>query len=139
MNYRGIARSAAPTAQIGVSVLKRSMRLKADEETLPADRLRFSEGLPDEFFRQLCAERFDPVAGWQKHYDRNEALDVMNEATAAAMHQSVQIHRLRELDWQRLEQLYEPPAGTKAVVLPDKVSVPVAGVDRFPILSAKVN
>jgi len=130
VNYRGVSQKrGAEQYQIGVSVLKTSLyaRLKADAEALPADRhVRFSEDLTDEYFRQLCAERNDPQHGWQKHYDRNEALDVMIMATAAAMHQSVQIHRLRELDWQRLEQLYEPKAGTV------KAPEPALGVAPVP-------
>jgi phage terminase large subunit GpA-like protein len=89
--------------------------LKADTDALPADRhVRFSEQLSEEYFRQLAAETWNPKDGWTKQYDRNEALDCFVLALAAAMHQSVQVHRLRELDWQRLEQLYEPVTGAAA-------------------------
>ena len=115
VNYRGHQQKrGAEQYQIGVTVMKTTLyaRLKADAEALPTERhMRFSEELPDEYFRQLTAERYDPQHGWQKHYDRNEVLDITIMATAAAMHQSCQIHRLRELDWQRLEALYEPKDG----------------------------
>lgn len=115
VNFRGVTqKKGAEQYQIGVSVMKTTLyaRLKADEEAAPASRhLRFSDELSDEFFRQLCAEKFDPQAGWQKHYDRNEALDAVILATAAALHPRVQINRLREGDWLQLERMYEPPEG----------------------------
>jgi len=114
VNWRGdTLKRGAEQYQIGVSALKTLLyrRLKADAEALPAERhVRFSDELPEEYFRQLAAEMFDPKGGWIKTYDRNEALDNFVLAMAAAMHQAVAIHRLRELDWQRLEQLYEPTA-----------------------------
>lgn len=135
-------RRGAEQYQIGVSVIKTTLyaRLRADEEALPANRhIRFSADLPDEFFRQLCAERFDPKEGWQKQYDRNEALDTVVMAIAAAMHQNVQIHRMRELDWQRLEQLYQPaqaPIATPSPVL-GEVPIPTRGGGFLPT-SARV-
>lgn len=114
LNVRGQhVRRGAEQFQIGVTALKSALykRMQADEGELPADRhIRFSADLPDEFFRQLAAERYDEKHGWQKHYDRNEALDLFVMAMAAALHHTVQLDRMRELDWQRLEQLYEPAA-----------------------------
>lgn len=111
VNYRGVSQKrGAEQYQIGVSVLKTTLyqRLKDDAEALPASRLvRFSDELGDEFFRQLTAEKFDPKDGWGKVYDRNEALDCVVIAMAIAMHHTTQVHRMREADWQRLEQLYE--------------------------------
>jgi phage terminase large subunit GpA-like protein len=112
VNWRGNTwKRGAEQYQIGVSMLKSVLyrRFKADGEALPADRhVRFSSELTDEYFRQVAAEVFDPKAGWVKIYDRNEALDTFVLAMAASLHQSVQVHRHRELDWQRLEQLYQP-------------------------------
>lgn len=117
VTWRGRSwKRGAEQYQIGVSTLKTVLyrRLRADAEALPADRhVRFSHDLPDEYFRQLAAEHFDPKGGWEKHYDRNEALDSFVLAMAASMHHSVQVHRMRELDWQRLEQLYQPKQGVK--------------------------
>ncbi len=143
VNYRGqVQKRGAEQYQLGVSVLKTSLyaRLRADAETLPADRhLRLPSELPDEFFRQLCAERYDPKDGWIKHYEHNEALDVIVINMAAAMHHSTQIHRMRELDWQRLEQLYEPKGEPKSQAEVPGALVTATTRSGFPILSAKVN
>jgi phage terminase large subunit GpA-like protein len=112
---------------IGVSALKSTLyaRLDADEKALPADRhVRFPSALPDEYFRQLCAEAKTPQGRWEKVYEHNEVLDLFDGNIAAAMHHAVQVHRLRELDWQRLEQLYEPttrPASDKPSELPSEI------------------
>lgn len=113
MDKRGVERY-----DLGVSMLKHWVydRLEADGGTaddpvMPAERhFCFSDELPQEYFRQLTAEVFDPKKGWiqRANYHRNEALDTMCGARAAAMHHTVAIHRLRELDWQRLEQIYQP-------------------------------
>lgn len=109
--------------EIGVSVLKHWLfeclradgidpNAKPEDQLLFADRhIRFSTQLPDEYYRQLTAETYDPKHGWieRANYHRNEQLDTFVLARAAAMHHSVAVHRLRELDWQRLESLYEPP------------------------------
>lgn len=108
-----LLKRGAEQYQIGVSVLKHSLyaRLRSDAAALPGDRLvRFSEELPAEYFRQLTAESFEPGKGWHKTYERNEALDLFVLGLAAAMHHSTQVHRMRELDWQRLEALYESGA-----------------------------
>ena len=131
VNYRGQSyKHGAEQYQIGVSVLKTLLyrRLKADAEVLPADRhVRFSEELNEEYFRQLAAETWDAKAGWRKLADRNEALDTFILARAAAMHHKVQIHRMRELDWQRLESMYEPNAA------PDGAQIPQQVIGRDPI------
>lgn len=144
VNYRGVGQKrGAEQYQIGVSVMKTTLyaRLAADAEATPATRhVRFSEELTDEFFRQLCAEKFDPKEGWVKQYDRNEGLDVLILATAAAMHQSMQVHRLREADWIRLELLYEPHGGEapKAPAqVPGEFPIPKRGGGFMPI-SARV-
>lgn len=125
--------------ELGVSVLKHwlfeSLRAdggKPDAPVLPADRhIRFSHALPDEYFRQLTAETYDPKHGWiaRANYHRNEALDTFVGARAAAMHHSVAVHRLRDSDWQRLESLYERAPGEKkpgaAAVIPlDRFGAP---------------
>jgi phage terminase large subunit GpA-like protein len=118
VNWRGQTwKRGAEQYQIGVSMLKTVLyrRIQADAKALPADRhIRFPDELPEEYFRQLAAEVFDPRKGWTKVHDRNEALDTFVLAMAASLHHSVQIHRNREIDWLRLEQLYEPKAPAKA-------------------------
>lgn len=136
VNYRGRSwKRGAEQYQIGAHVLKNTLfaRLRADAEALPADRhIRFPAKLTDTYFEQLTSEMFDPVrGGWvlRPNMERNEALDTMILGMAAAMHQSVQVHRLRELDWQRLEQLYQPTAA-RAIEAPK----PELGIDPVPRL-----
>jgi phage terminase large subunit GpA-like protein len=111
ITHRGMThKRGAEQYQIGVHTLKTTLyaRLRADDDALPADRrLRFSDELEAEYFRQLTAEVWDPKHGWVKRYDRNESLDTFILAMAAAMHHSVAVHRMRDLDWQRLEEMYE--------------------------------
>ena len=124
--------------EIGVSVLKHWLfeRLRADSGTaeapvLPADRhVRFSDELPDEHFKQLTAETFDPRKGWlaRANYHRNEALDTFVLARAAAMHHRVAIHRFRNTDWERLERMVQPATA------PDKSPELVFGTDPIPML-----
>lgn len=139
---RGVVeKRGAEQYQLGVSVLKTVVyrRLKSDAGTpeapvLPSDRhIRFSEDLNEEYFRQLTAETYDPKDGWRKtRNERNEALDTFVYAMAAGMHHSVNVHKLQEADWRRLEAIYEP-----AVSKP-----PADGALRtpggFPIVSATI-
>lgn len=138
VNFRGATyKRGAEQYQIGVSAIKTWLyqRLNADAGTpeqpvTPAGRhVRFSVDLPDEYFRQLAAERYDEKDGWVKTYERNESLDVFVMARAAALHHAVAIHRYRELDWQRLEQLYEPETTAKP-----KEPEPVFGEKPIPIV-----
>lgn len=88
-----------------------------DEPVLPSARhVHFSDELPDEYFRQLTAEVFDPRHGWvqRANYHRNEALDTFILARAAAMHHRIAIHRFQEADWARLEVPVVEPATPEA-------------------------
>lgn len=136
VKYRGKTdKRGAEQYQIGVHVLKNSLfsRLRADagtpdEPVLPVDRsVRFSVDLNDEYFDQLTAEKFDAVKGrYVNVRERNEALDTMILAMAAGMHHNVAVHRMRELDWQRLEDLYEAKGGPVArVAVPELGKVPI--------------
>jgi len=100
-----------------------------DGPALPATianwHITFSKALEEDYFRQLTAETFDPKhGGWiaRANYHRNEALDTFNYARAASMHHSVAVHRMREADYVRLEQLYQP-----ADARPVKVDAGAAG------------
>lgn len=103
--------------EVGVSMIKHWLydRLQADAGTADdpvqiADRhVRFSAALPQDYFRQLTAETFDPRKGWiaRANFHRNEALDTFVLARAAALHHAVALHRMREADWTRLERLFE--------------------------------
>lgn len=113
IKFRGrVWKHGAELWPIGVPNAKTTLfeRLRNDAKLLPADRhFRFSEDLSQEYFHQLTAERYDPNTGkWVETAERNEALDTILGAMAAAMHPAVRVNMMRELDWQRLEQLYEP-------------------------------
>jgi phage terminase large subunit GpA-like protein len=101
--------------------------LASDEEAVPEDRfIHFPSGLSDDYFEQLTAEVYDPKKDtWRKlHGRRNEVIDLFVYCFAAAFHPLLQIDRLRDADWTRLESMVEPangdlfqaPATTEAVV-----------------------
>lgn len=132
VNYLGRAQKrGGEQYQIGVSTLKWSLyeRLRADGEVPMADRhVHFSSDLPEEYYRGLAAEVFDPhKRRWVKTYERNEPLDTMILAIAAGMHHSVQVHRIDDLEWARLGQLYEPVGGVK----PNASAPPTRGFRGF--------
>ena len=111
----------------------------ADAPVLPTERrIRFSDELPETYYRQLTAETFDPAKGWiaRANYHRNEALDTFCYARAAAMHHSIAVHRMREPDWARREQMYEPGDGAPKAKskpefnLPDGAMMPVAAIRK---------
>lgn len=120
VKYRGqVAKKGAQQYQIGVSMLKALLyrRLEADAGSpdnvvLPSEQhYRFSNELREEYFRQLAAEEYKPGEGWVPTYERNEALDTLNYAAAASQHHSVNLHKLKDADWQQLESTYEPGTG----------------------------
>lgn len=118
---------------LGVSELKKTLyaRLRADggegKGTTPATRfVRFPAGLSDEYYRQLVAEEFNPdLRKWIPLRERNEALDTMIYAMAAAMHEATHggVHRWREADYARLEQFYESGDRPKLALTSDAGSV----------------
>lgn len=77
----------------------------------------FSDELPLEFYKQLCAEKKAPryvkghlVYDWfQPKGVRNEAWDCSVYATAAFWRTG--LNRWRAAQWQQLEQLVQPPTG----------------------------
>lgn len=93
------------------------------------------DALPQEYYRQLSSEVFDPHKRlWVQTYERNETLDTFIIAMAAAMHPSIQVHRNGEADWIRLEALYEPtekvarkpePIGDKPIVTTRGAFIPM--------------
>lgn len=89
-------------------------RLIADgKKSLPLDRmLHFAEGLDASFYSQLTAEVWDPnKRRWIKLRPRNEALDTLIYALAAAHHPGVRLHLWKEPQWARLEAVLEPTSG----------------------------
>lgn len=75
-------------------------------------RVHFSGELPDEYFTQLCAEIFDPhKRKWVKQQSRNEALDTLVYAVAAARHPNLRLHLMRDTEWSRHSAVIEPTNG----------------------------
>lgn len=98
---------------VGVDAAKHEefARLAWDRKVeLAADRMvRFSNELSDEFFRQLCAEIWDPhKRKWVSVYERNEMLDCNNYALAAAHHPNLRLQRLRDPQWDRFIEMLQP-------------------------------
>jgi phage terminase large subunit GpA-like protein len=114
-------RFGAERYELGVSVLKHwvyeHLRSDGGTEELPVPitqrHIAFSDELPEVYFRQLTAETWDPKEGWigDANYHSNEALDTFIMARAASMHHTVAVHRMREADYLRLEQLLQPAEG----------------------------
>lgn len=121
--------------ELGASMLKHWLyeQLRSDggapeKPVLPVGRhLHFSDELQPDYFKGLVADVYDPKKGWQDrvNFHHNEQLDTFCMARAAAMHHSVAVHKLREPDWQRLEQLYEPTGAPAKPVEPLLGATPV--------------
>lgn len=98
--------------QVGTDTAKDKIfaALQADEEIAPAARrMRFSEALEDEYYKQLVAEAFNVSKGrWDKLRARNEALDLKVYNFAAAYHPRLRINLMTEADWAALEAIIEP-------------------------------
>ncbi len=96
----------------------------------PAGWVFFADDTEDEWFRELCAERFvtRTVKGfrrgeWIKERERNEALDTRNYSRAAAEHAGVS--RYRENNWHQLARFVDAPVAVAAVVEHEIESAPV--------------
>lgn len=102
-----LLRADAGTAEAPVAIAERHIRFPRGRPNVPGGL--DLDGLDEEYYRQLTAETFDPKRGWveRANYHRNEALDTFLLARAAAMHHSINVHRMREADFKRLEDLYE--------------------------------
>jgi phage terminase large subunit GpA-like protein len=145
VRHRGqLDKRGAERYEIGVTNVKHWLfeRLRSDEgkpdaPVLPSDRhMRFSDELPEEYFKQLTAETFDPKKGWiaRANYHRNEALDTLVLCRAAALHHRVALHRMREPDFERLE------AGLRLVPVEGKLGRDAIAVrGGFLPTSARVN
>lgn len=118
VNWKGqVLKQGAEVWLVGTDTAKHALiaRLVGDaEQTDPEQRLlRWPTGLPDDFFAELSAEVFDPrLKRWTLIKGRrNEGLDELVYAFAAAQHPFVRIGALREHDWAKLQALLEPASG----------------------------
>jgi len=101
---------------IGVNSAKSTLmqRLLGDTDREEDARLiHFPADLPDDYYTMLTAERFDLAAKrWlKKKGARNEALDTLVYAYAAALSPAIRIHVKREADWAATEAKLEPSSG----------------------------
>lgn len=114
VNVRGqVIRAGVDLWHIGTDTAKGAIfaKLIADSGADPEDyRFRFPGDLPDEFYQQLTAERYDTTKQrWVKpRHKRNEALDCTVYAVAAACHPEIRIDKLREKDWEKIEAKVQP-------------------------------
>ena len=105
-------------------------RLAGDAESITVDarRIRFCQELPDEFLEHLTAETWDAVKNKYIASEsvRNELLDCLVYALAAAYHPTIRINTMRDPDWDDLfAQLTNMgPAPSALVDEPDDEPVP---------------
>jgi phage terminase large subunit GpA-like protein len=153
------AKHGAELYGVGVSTVKHTLHARmlsdggdGDTPALPADRhVHFAGGtvgadgaltggLPEEWFRQMASEVFDPKSRkWVKVYERNEALDMYVYATAAAMHRRVRINAMRPEDWDALAAQLETTVAVAPVPQEfGKVAMPSRSGGFFPT-SAKLD
>ena len=113
INHRGkVIKKGVQLWTIGVDTAKHVLfnRMSGDEQLDAAGRkIRFSEGLEQEYYDMLTAEVFDPEKNkWVKRRGRrNESLDTWVYGYAAAQHPQIRIHAMRPAEWQRLEKMLE--------------------------------
>lgn len=114
-----VHKAGAEQWQVGVSTAKHALFAAAAGDRLVADPeerlLRLTADLEDETFRQICSEIWDPhKRKWVKVYRRNEGLDTLNYATAAAYHPIVNggVHKIKDPVWEKLETMIEPKEGS---------------------------
>jgi phage terminase large subunit GpA-like protein len=143
VNWRGkVVKRGVMLWTVGPDTAKSTLfnRLHGDSEATPEERrIHFSNQLPEEYFRQLCAEAFDTAKNrWVlRRGRRNEGLDTFVYADAASQHPEIRVHAMKEHDWQRLEKFLEPaptPPGEPVPALaptPSGRRVISAGVGGF--------
>lgn len=114
VNVRGqVIRAGVDLWHIGTDTAKGAIfaKLSADAAADHEDyRFRFPGDLPDEFYQQLTAERYDTQRQrWVKpRHARNEALDCTVYALAAACHPAIRVDKLRDRDWEKIEEKVQP-------------------------------
>ncbi|MDZ7804319.1 terminase gpA endonuclease subunit [Thiohalophilus sp.] len=114
VNVRGqVVRAGVDLWHVGTDTAKGAIfaKLMADAGVDDEDqRFRFPSDLPDEFYQQLTAERYDTTKQrWVKpRHKRNEFLDTTVYAVAAACHPEIRIDKLRDKDWEKIETKVQP-------------------------------
>lgn len=136
-----LIRNGVQLWNVGVSTVKDSLGprlIGVAEQEESARRVHFAQDLPDEFFAQLTAERYDlTLKRWIKRHRaaRNEAWDCWVYAYAAACHPRVRLHVRRDADWAALEAKLEPPVAD-LFASPATPPQPAAQREPAPLLAA---
>ena len=105
-------------------------RLTADRDRLPEDRIfGFPAGLGEDWYQQLTAEIYDSTKRrFVKIRQRNEALDTVCYALAAAMHPALRAHTWQDMRWNERERVYEPREADLFSMTPVPASPKIAAV-----------
>lgn len=105
-------------------------RLTADRDRLPEDRtFGFPAGLGEDWYQQLTAEIYDSTKRrFVKIRQRNEALDTVCYALAAAMHPALRVHTWQDMRWNERERVYEPREADLFSMTPVPASPKIAAV-----------
>lgn len=102
-------------------------RLGADaDRAIEARQVRFSQDLPDDYFKGLVSETYNPTRNrFEKRTGaRNEPLDTWVYAYAATHHPELRLHRRTRADWDTAENYLlamvprEAPAATRVATGP---------------------
>lgn len=130
--WRGaVIKAGAEQWQVGGDKAKELLfaRIGADRKRPVHDRLvHFPADLDDAFYTQLTAEVWDPLKRrWVKIRPRNEALDTLCYALAAAYQPAVRVQAWREPQWAKLEAVLEPATRDIFAEPPDE---PAAEIDE---------
>lgn len=136
VNSRGqTVRNGVQLWIVGTDTAKQALmqRMLGDAEIEDAERhrIRFPADLGDEVYDQLAGERYDTEAQrWIRvQGKRNEALDCLVYAYAAAIRPPMRVHVMRDADWAALEAKLEPPtddlfAGDRSITTEKAPAVP---------------
>lgn len=115
INRRGrVIKHGVRLWMIGVDTIKHILfaLLAGDaQHEVSARKIRFSQELSDDYYKQLTAEVFDPEKNKfvMRRGRRNEDLDTWVYAYAASHHPELRINTMTGRDWDRLERMLEPP------------------------------
>lgn len=136
VNYRGrTLKRGVQLWPVGTDTAKNTLlgRISKDIGRDPDERRHtMASDLPDEYYIQLTAERSDPETGSWKPLKtrRNEAIDTMVYAYAAALHPRIRINAMRVNDWEKLQDKLEPKNDDLFGAMVDSPVPPAAQVIR---------
>jgi phage terminase large subunit GpA-like protein len=131
VSYRGRTDKKGVTAyQVGTVAVKHALfsLMSVDaEKDAPCRRLHFSNELELDYFTGLVSETFDPRQNRfvKKRGARNEPLDTLVYAYAAAYHAELRYHTLSAAKWELLDQALSPTRANPQSPAPTASTAPV--------------